>query len=451
MKSKKILFANFPADGHFNPLTSIAVHLKQLGHDVRWYTGKKYEEKIKELDIPYYPLKSAIDFSSGEPDQLFPDRKNHKSQVAKLKFDIRHAFVLRGPEFYQDIKEINESFSFDLMIADNCFTGIPFVKQLMEKPVIAVGVMPLTETSKDLPPTGLGLTPSYNFFGKQVQAAMRFLTDRFVFNESKKLVDKIYVEHGMRTSKGNIFDLVSKEADLFLQSGTPAFEYDRSDLRKNVHFIGPLLPYRRESNQHYQLPAQYDKFKKKILVTQGTVETNVEKIIVPTLEAFKNTDVLVIVTTGGSGTAELRSRYPYSNVLIEDFISFYDIMPQIDAYITNGGYGGVLLGIQHKLPLVVAGVHEGKNEINARIGYFKLGINLKKENPSASQIKASVETALQKPLYKNNVSKLAEEFKQYDPATLSEKFVNEIFAKQENSTRATFLRMIKKHAEEKVY
>ena len=28
LAGKKILFANFPADGHFNPMTGIAVHLK---------------------------------------------------------------------------------------------------------------------------------------------------------------------------------------------------------------------------------------------------------------------------------------------------------------------------------------------------------------------------------------------------------------------------------------
>ena len=165
MKSKKILFANFPADGHFNPLTGLAVHLKSLGHDVRWYTGRKYEEKLKKLGIPFYPLKRAIDFSIGEPNQIFPERKHHKSQVAKLKFDIKHAFVFRGPEYYRDIEEINRSFSFDIMIADNCFTGISFVKQLLEKPVIAIGVVPLPETSKDLPPSGLGLTPSSTFLG----------------------------------------------------------------------------------------------------------------------------------------------------------------------------------------------------------------------------------------------------------------------------------------------
>lgn len=451
MKSKKILFANFPADGHFNPLTGLAVHLKNLGHDVRWYTGRKYEDKLNKLGIPFYPLKRAIDFSVGEPDQIFPERKNYRTQVAKLKFDIKHAFVLRGPEYYRDIEDINRSFSFDIMIADNCFTGISFVKQLLEKPVVAIGVVPLPETSKDLPPSGLGLTPSYTFFGKRRQDVMRLLTDKFVFGESKKLIDHIYDLHGMKKTKGNLFDVICREADFLLQSGTPGFEYYRSDLGKNVRFIGPLLPHNEKKKERYQLPAAYSHYQRKILVTQGTVETDVEKIIVPTLEAFKNSDSLVVVTTGGSKTEELRARYPYPNILIEDFIPFTDIMPTCDVYVTNGGYGGVLLSIQNKLPMVVAGVHEGKNEINARVDYFKLGINLRTEKPAPSQIKTHVEIVSNNPIYKSNITRLAEEFEQYNPAWRAEHYVNELLLKQERSTRATFLRMIQKCAEEKVY
>jgi UDP:flavonoid glycosyltransferase YjiC (YdhE family) len=451
MKFKKILFANFPADGHFNPLTGLAVHLKNLGHDVRWYTGRKYEQKLKNLGIPFYPLKRAIDFSVGEPDQIFPERKRYKNQIAKLKFDIKHAFVLRGPEYYRDIEEINNSFSFDMMVADNCFTGISFVKQLMEKPVIAIGVVPLPETSKDLPPSGLGLTPSSTFFGKRVQDIMRAFTDKFIFGESKKLIDKIYDEHGMKKMKGNLFDVISREADLLLQSGTPGFEYFRSDLGKNVRFVGPLLPFGEKQNKKYELPAVLKQYRKKILVTQGTVETDVEKIIVPTLEAFKNSAVLVVVTTGGSKTEALKARYPHNNVLIEDFIPFNDIMPECDVYVTNGGYGGVLLSVQNKLPMVVAGIHEGKNEINARVGYFKLGINLRTEKPTPSQIKTNVEIVLNDALYKHNVTKLAEEFEQYNAAWRVEHYVNELLLKAERNTRSTFLRMIQTHAEQKVY
>jgi hypothetical protein len=62
-----------------------------------------------------------------------------------------------------------------------------------------------------------------------------------------------------------------------------------------------------------------------------------------------------------------------------------------------------------------------------------------------------VETILQSRIYKTNVVKLAQEFEDYDPEWLCEKYVDELMSKQERSTRATFLRMIRKHAEEKVY
>jgi UDP:flavonoid glycosyltransferase YjiC (YdhE family) len=449
LKEKKILFANFPADGHFNPLTGLAVYLKQLGADVRWYTGKKYQEKIEKLGIPFYPLKKAIDFSVGEPDQVFPERKNHKSQVAKLKFDIRHAFVLRGPEYYQDISEINRTFPFDLMIADNCFTGISFVKQKLHKPVIAIGVVPLPETSKDLPPVGLGLTPSYTFFGKRKQDLMRFFTDTFIFGESKKLIDTIYKEHGMAVKPGNLFDVICKEADLLLQSGTPGFEYTRNDLGRNIRFIGALLPYASQKLRTPWFDERLNVYEKIVLVTQGTVERDIEKILVPALEAFKDTGVLVVCTTGGSQTETLRKRFPYKNLVIEDFIPFGDVMPYADAYLTNGGYGGVMLGIENKLPMVVAGVHEGKKEICARVGYFKLGINLRTEKPTARQIKRSVEEVFRNDIYKKNITRLAGEFQQYNPLGLTAKYVSGLLSKR--STKSSFLKLIEKYSQEKIY
>ena len=42
-----VLFATVPADGHVNPLTGIAMHLKATGHEVRWYTGPSYAAKLE--------------------------------------------------------------------------------------------------------------------------------------------------------------------------------------------------------------------------------------------------------------------------------------------------------------------------------------------------------------------------------------------------------------------
>jgi UDP:flavonoid glycosyltransferase YjiC (YdhE family) len=148
------------------------------------------------------------------------------------------------------------------------------------------------------------------------------------------------------------------------------------------------------------------------------------------MEAFKNSDFLVVATTGGSNTAQLKQKYPYENIIIEDFIPFEEVMPYANIYITNGGYGGAVLGIQHEIPMIVAGIHEGKGEINARVGYFKIGINLKTERPTSKQLKNAVTEIFNTHVYQQNIRKLNDEFSQYDTEKLFISYVSQLLTKQ---------------------
>jgi UDP:flavonoid glycosyltransferase YjiC (YdhE family) len=76
--------------------------------------------------------------------------------------------------------------------------------------------------------------------------------------------------------------------------------------------------------------------------------------------------------------------------------------------------------------MVVAGVHEGKNEICARIGYFNYGINLKTERPTPGQVKAAIHSLLTNPAYKSNVARLAEEMDGYDTYPLFERYLKQV-------------------------
>ncbi len=423
---KKILFANFPADGHFNPLTGLAVYLKDAGYDVRWYSSNTYAAKLQKLNIRHYAFKKAVDVSDNNFNAVFPGRAEQKTAIAKLKFDIINAFILRAPEYYADIKEIHETFPFDMVIADCAFTAIPFIRDLLKVPVIAIGVFPLTETSVDLAPTGLGIMPSKSFPGKIKQSIMRFVADKIIFREPNKVLHQLLDMYEIPHAKENLFDILTRKSDLLLQSGTPGFEYERSDMSRNIRFVGALLPYSNGVHTEQWFDQRLVTYQRVVLVTQGTVEKDIEKLLVPTLEAFKGSNTLVVATTGGSQTKELKERFPYDNIIVEDFIPFADIMPYADVYITNGGYGGVMLGIENKLPMVVAGVHEGKNEICARVGYFKLGINLKTESPRPAQVRAAVEKVWEDSSYREHVDRLSFEFEQYDPYVLCEQHIREI-------------------------
>jgi UDP:flavonoid glycosyltransferase YjiC (YdhE family) len=426
---KRILLATMAADGHFNPMTGIAKILTEEGYDVRWYTQEMYQKRIEKIGVKFYPFVHAPQINQFNFEELYPERKKIKSVIAKIKFDFKHAYLQTAYDYYKDILEIHRVFPFDLLIADIMFSGTPYVKDKLNVPVIAIGVMPVMETSESLAPAGLGLLPAETPIGRWWQHLLRKLADKLVYAPLNRLCKENFSRHGIARVPGNIIDMLYRKPDIVLQSGCPSFEYQRKDLHPDIHFAGPLYPECNGQKDMFQFGELRKRFKKVVLVTQGTIEKDPEKIIVPVLEAYKNTDYLVVATTGGSCTTSLRERFPFQNIIIEDFIPFPSIMPFADVYVSNGGYGGVLMSIKNKLPMVVAGIHEGKNEICARVGHFKIGMNLKTERPSVNQMKHAIENVLNDGGYRKKIAVIAKDASNYDTRSIVMNQVRKLIAR----------------------
>lgn len=151
-----------------------------------------------------------------------------------------------------------------------------------------------------------------------------------------------------------------------------------------------------------------------ILISQGTVDNkDPRKLIVPALEALKDSAALLIVTTGFCQTEALRASYPQDNVVIEDFVDFDAILDRADLFICNGGYGSVLLSLSKGVPLLTAGIREGKNDINAHVDYFGVGIDLRTEHPRPADIRRAAERLLSEPHWKQHAARLRDELRSY--------------------------------------
>lgn len=423
---RKILFASVPVAGHFNPLTGLAKHLQGLGCDVRWYMPDIFEEKLRQLNFKHYKYEMAVAITA-ENINNYGRRSKITDPVEKLNFDFINMFAKRGPEYYEDILRIYHAFAFDILIADNFFSAIPFVKIKMKKPVIAIGIVPLVEDSVDLAPFGMGLPPAKDATGRAEYAKIRDHALNVQFKQAVDTFDEILKTYDIDIERSMLPGLLSREATLCLQIGTPGFEYDRIDLSDNVRFIGALLPYISENaDRKPWFDERLKQYQKIVLVTQGTFEKNFTKLTEPTLRAFQNTDVLVVATTAGNGTKELREKYASDNIIIEDFIPFNDVMPYVDVFVTNGGYGGALLSIRNQVPMVAAGLHEGKIEICSRIAYFKYGVNLRTETPDTETIRNAVNEVLENGLYKSNIARLNAEMAEYNPFELCERYITEV-------------------------
>jgi UDP:flavonoid glycosyltransferase YjiC (YdhE family) len=426
LAGKKILFASVPVEGHFNPMTGLAKHLKGLGCDVRWYMPDIFEKKIKDLDFPRYGYEKAVAVTL-DTIETYGGRSEISDPLEKLNFDFIHMFAKRGPEYYEDIVRINEAFPFDLLIADSFFSAIPFVKIKLNKPVITIGIVPLVEDSIDLAPFGMGMPPARNEAERVEYAKIRDEAVNVMFKQAVDTYDEILKAYDIHIGRSMLPNLLCREANMCLQIGTPGFEYKRIDQSNNIRFIGALLPHLSENqNRKLWFDERIRRYKKIILVTQGTFEKDFTKLTAPTLHAFRDTDVLVIVTTAGNGTEELRKKYSAENIIIEDFIPFNEVMPFVHVFVTNGGYGGTLLSIHNRVPMVAAGVHEGKIEICSRIGYFNYGVNLGTETPDSETIRNAVEEVMNNGLYKSNIDKLNAEMEEYNSLELCETYISEL-------------------------
>lgn len=430
LKGKKILFASTAMDGHFNPLTGLAKYLQHEGCDVRWYTSELFKDKLVKLEIPFYPFQQVNEVNMEDPAQT-EVRNAIQDPMEKMNYDFIHIFIERGPEYFADIQKIHESFAFDIMVTENGFTGIPFVRQLINVPVLVIGIVPLPENSIHLGPYGMALTPATDAATTAEYANQNSFALNVLFKKTVETHERTLNEHGIKFERSLFPNMLVKQASLYLQIGTPAFEYERHDMGKNVRFIGALLPYQANpQNISHWSDERLKLYKKIVLLTQGTVEKDTKKLIEPTLEAFKDTDVLVIATTGGSNTAALREKYQAANIIIEDFIAFNDVMPYAHVYITNGGYGGALISLSNKLPMVAAGVHEGKAEICARIGYFGVGINLHTETPTSDAIREATEEILGNARYKSRAAEICNEMTQYKSEQLCASYIVGLLTEQ---------------------
>ncbi|WP_142530261.1 glycosyltransferase [Pedobacter westerhofensis] len=409
---KKILFATVPNEAHFNPLTGLAKYLQDAGCDVRWYTSRIFENQLRRLSIPHYVFTKALDINPVNIDYMFPERMYISDQPEKLNFDLVNVFAKRSPEYFADIKKICKSFPFDLMVSDCMFSAVPFVKAKLKVPVVTVGVVPLASDSVDLGSYGMALKPAVTADQHDEYARLRDFVSSVLFKRSIEVYDAILKENNIFIKPSILFDLLIRQSDLHLQIGTKDFEFKRSDLGNNIRFAGALLPYAERIKPWFD--PRLTKYNKIVLLSQGNAETDTKKILEPTLEAFKDTDTLVIASTGGSGTVALREKYPAENLIIESFIPFEQVMPYASVCITNGGYMTTLLSIRHKLPVVSAGIYHGKNEVGARVAYFNCGVNLNTESPSPQEIRDAVNEVIANEEYRNSIQRISEGFKHKD-------------------------------------
>jgi MGT family glycosyltransferase len=410
----KFLFTVVPIHGHISPGLPIARTLVELGHEVLWYSTSKHREKIEATGARFTKTQAAKDYDDSNLDEAFPGRNQYKG-LKQLKFDLKHIFFDEMIGYDTDLRKILQEFPADVVVMDSAFSGMLPMKLKGKAPKTAVyGILPLTLSSRDTAPYGFGLQPSSTTLGHIRNKMMNKFVQNLIFADIQKYVIGLLKQLGTPKLQHFFLDAPVILNDLFLQGTSPSFEYPRSDLPKNVAFVGPYLP---EKPLNYTPPAWWEELKQNrpvIHVTQGTIANDdFNQLLIPTIQAMASEDVLVVATTGNKPLDKVNISLP-GNVKLEMFIPHHELLSYVDVMVTNAGYGGVQMAINYGVPLVVAGKSEDKPEVCARVEWAGVGINLKTGRPTTEQILRAVRQVLNDPSYKEKVQGLSKEFQSYD-------------------------------------
>jgi UDP:flavonoid glycosyltransferase YjiC (YdhE family) len=414
----KILIASTPATGHLNPLLAITRILLAAGHEIAFLTGTDFRARVESSGVKFLSLPAGTDSDIAERDSARSKLKNTPSGLEWLRVAIEGLFVSAIPSQNQGLQQALQEFPADVIIGDDMFFGVlPMLlgPRAKRPPIVLCGTSFLHWAREDGAPNFLGLAPATTAEQRAHYAAAAREYDEAVDQPVLRRLNRALEPLGLGLGAASMpmFDSVVELADIYLQLSVPSFEFPRA-MPPTVRFVGtpPIIPG--------QVPPppwahELDGSRKVVLVTQGTVANHDFGLLVaPTLAALASEpDVLVVATAGGRPVDAIPGQIP-SNARLASFLPFEWLLPKVDVLVTNGGYGSVNQAMSFGVPLVTAGMTEDKADVNARVAWSGVGINLATNQPTPEAIRKAVRTVLDQPDYRQRAAHMAEEFAAID-------------------------------------
>lgn len=414
----RVLVAAMPFAGHATPMRAITRALVERGHDVVAYTGRRYAEGFVAAGAAeVVTWGRAPEFDDRDIRATFAQVGDGRGPRAVLA-NLEHVFVRTGARQALDIVGAGP---FDVLVSDHLAIGSVLAAELTGTPVASVSLVPLGMSSRDLPPPGLALAPVRGPLGRVRDAALRRVSRAVLARLDRALAD-------VRASLGLPPPLVGAldafwSSQLVLVHGLPELEYPRSDLARQVHFVGQLAAPPAETS----LPPWWDEVTRSgrriVHVTQGTYDVDPSDLLLPALQGLAALDVHVLAATG---SVPLPAAAVPGNARQATFLPYDQLLPRTSVVVTNGGWGGVLAALAAGVPLVVAGGTLDKPDIARRVAWSGAGLDLRSGSPSARRVRAAVEQVVQDDSYRARAQEIGRSLVGYRGAAAAAELVDQL-------------------------
>lgn len=395
---QRILFVTEPGMGHVHPLLPVMHTLQARGHAVALATSRLYQERIEREGLPFYPL--GPHYSEERLEEFFPPIRYLRIHYLRVSYDFVRIFMASIPARIPELQQITQVFQPSVVVAG----PLTFAAQLFcEQQALPWAVLsPMTHfmsPSLHAPPAGfprvetmpvtLRLPYRFGLKGALRAATMLMAPWRFALNRYRRQL-------GLPSHADPLSPQVVAPY-LLIHTCSREYDYNRSDLPSQVHYIGPSVWDRPIDWQTPGWLAEVPPNKPLVYVSLGTVFNTRLSVFRKIIRALGQLDVFGLVATGPGCPPDLFSAVP-SNVRIESYIPQTALQAEPKTrpalIISHGGVNTVLTALSDGIPLLCIPLGADQPDNAQRCVDVGAGLRLDRRLLTTARLKRAIHTLL---------------------------------------------------------
>jgi len=408
MSARRFLFTLWPFTGHLLPQMSIAVALRERGHEVAFYSGDAVRSTVEAEGFEFFG------FERVDQDRAFKNMRAIESTDAQgrgrgrgLLRIFRDWLVETIPDQLADLRGVLDRWRPDAIATDLSLWGpIVVLHESQPAPVaLSSTFMGPLIPGPDAPPWGFGLRPPRTPWTRAAARAVTRVTE-LAGTGLRRRVDQIRGEHGL-PPLGESVNRYTARLPLYLVGNIRELDYKRTDLPFTVHYVGNCIWYPPAQPETADWLDRIPADRPWVHVTESTLAFGDPFLLHAAAEALAHEPVEVIMTTGRHRAPDMLPGPLPTNVHVTEWLDHGALLPRCSAVVTVGGKATVLAAMEAGVPLVLVPTTWDKPDNARRVTEAGAGVRLSPRKCTPEPLRRAVSAVLDEGRYRAAAREMA--------------------------------------------
>ncbi|QTL52377.1 macrolide family glycosyltransferase [Priestia aryabhattai] len=359
----KVLFFNFPGEGHVNPTIALVEELVKKGEDVVYYCVGEYKSKIEKTGALFRPYENFT-------------RNIDPMKRLTEKIDPLDMLLFMGRSMDKIIEDVLNEISeekYDYVIYDNNFAAGWIIADVLGIPKIS---------------SCTTFSINEDIFSALIKSRGEMDKTSPRYREIEELSIKWKHKYGVILSDRQ--NLMSCPGDITIVFTSKLYQPYADKFDESFIFVGPSIAPRKDVET---LPLKSIPSNKLIFISMGTVFNQQPELYTTCFKAFQESQATVVLSVGKQTDIRQFKDIP-PNFIVRNYVPQLEILQQADVFITHGGMNSSSEGLYFGVPLVVIPVMGDQPIVANRIEELGAGLQLNRQELDAITLRNTTEQIL---------------------------------------------------------